>query len=600
MPRFATLCLLSLVACHPQDGAPDDTDSQSSAQVALAGAVQKGPFVIGSSVSVSALDAQLAPTGAVFTTQTTNDRGEFALDVAATGPLQLEGTGFYYNEVTGALSQGNLTLRAFVVPDGSAQAQVYVNLLTHLTAGRVRALVTGGTVFGDAVAQAESEIVRELAISTASYVPGRQAIAMNVLGGDDDDNAYLLAVSAVLAQAGVQRAPGSADAELQALINGIAADLAPDGSIEASTRAVVAEAALALDLARMVSDFEARLAAIGSSAELPDVERVFDQDGDGLTNAVDVCDRVADDQADRDQDGQGDACDTCPDTACSGGCVPGHWGVADTCASPCGPDAACAPGTTCAVGVPWYGSTVDLCVPACDFATADCGPDATCMATVDSDEVFTGWGCVPRPEGVVVLRAGDRCEADPLACEAGLICADMWRGRVCATTCDTLSAGACGEDPCIPQRDDGTDGACPGQALEGEWCMQVEDWLGGDAVADTCGDGLACVFSDRCPAGPDSCCAPLCTTGCDADEACVSDPWDGGAEVCVEIAGLGEPCRYADECGPDAGCFDGAESGSSYLPGDCRAHCVDDFDCSGGEVCLATALDLSKVCALAP
>lgn len=42
-------------------------------EVQLHGAVQKGPFVIGSSIDVSLLDAQLNPTGQVFSTQTIND-----------------------------------------------------------------------------------------------------------------------------------------------------------------------------------------------------------------------------------------------------------------------------------------------------------------------------------------------------------------------------------------------------------------------------------------------------------------------------------------------------------------------------------------------
>ncbi len=59
------------------DGAPH--------KVALKGAVQKGPFVLGSSVSISVLDKSGSPTGSVFNTQTTTDLGEFALDFTAGG-----------------------------------------------------------------------------------------------------------------------------------------------------------------------------------------------------------------------------------------------------------------------------------------------------------------------------------------------------------------------------------------------------------------------------------------------------------------------------------------------------------------------------------
>ena len=51
--------------------------------VMLDGGVQKGPFVLGTSVSVSLLDAVGNPTGDVFNTMTDNDLGEFS--VACTG-----------------------------------------------------------------------------------------------------------------------------------------------------------------------------------------------------------------------------------------------------------------------------------------------------------------------------------------------------------------------------------------------------------------------------------------------------------------------------------------------------------------------------------
>jgi hypothetical protein len=44
-------------------------------------------------------------------------------------------------------------------------------------------------------------------------------------------------------------------------------------------------------------------------AEVPDAARVRDRDGDGYADATDNCPRIANDQADADGDGQGDACD---------------------------------------------------------------------------------------------------------------------------------------------------------------------------------------------------------------------------------------------------------------------------------------------------
>ena len=45
------------------------------------------------------------------------------------------------------------------------------------------------------------QLCAELAITPGEFRPDRAGIDMNLLGGDDDANAYLLAVSSVLAQA---------------------------------------------------------------------------------------------------------------------------------------------------------------------------------------------------------------------------------------------------------------------------------------------------------------------------------------------------------------------------------------------------------------
>ena len=55
---------------------------------------------------------------------------------------------------------------------------------------------------------------------------------------------------------------------------------------------------------------------------------VGDRDGDGVSDAEDLCPDVADpNQADRDDDGQGDACDFCPDDASAGGCPTSIYAV---------------------------------------------------------------------------------------------------------------------------------------------------------------------------------------------------------------------------------------------------------------------------------
>jgi len=289
------------------DGAPH--------KVALKGAVQKGPFVLGSSVSISVLDKSGSPTGSVFNTQTTTDLGEFALDFTAGGAVSLEGTGFYYNEATGQLSAGNLTLRAMYVVEAGESQSAYINVITHLTYGRVKKLVTSGSRFDEATTQAEGELLHALGLTPPSFDPRASGVRMNVLGGDSDANAYLFAVSAVLAQAAVGR--GSPDAELQQLVNAIGTSLQESGQLTNSLKTAIKKGLADLNPSLVMSSFADHLDKIGSSAVVPDIHRVLDQDGDGLVNKSDNCPLIANaNQSDRDHDGFGDGCDPCPDTAC--------------------------------------------------------------------------------------------------------------------------------------------------------------------------------------------------------------------------------------------------------------------------------------------
>jgi hypothetical protein len=245
----------------------------------LHGAVQKGPFVIGSTVQVQLLDDGLIPTGTMLSTTTRDDVGEFDLTFRTQQPISLEGTGYYYNEISGELSTSTLTLRALFVPTAGEQA-VYVNAVTHLTTERIRALVTGGTAFADAVTQAEAELVSELAITYPGFTPRAPGAKVCLTQGDDEQSAYLLAVSAVLTTVAQDRGGDSLDAQLQELLNRTALDLA-DGTIEDDLKAEVAHALEYLSPELIGYLLGQRFAEIGVTEPVPNINRVLDRDHDG-------------------------------------------------------------------------------------------------------------------------------------------------------------------------------------------------------------------------------------------------------------------------------------------------------------------------------
>ena len=445
------LCLLQGAAFTGGCGSKDDNTTAASGaggagqpqQISLKGAVQKGPFVLGSSITVSPLDAKGNPTGQAFLTQTTNDKGEFSVDFAASGQVSIQGEGFYFNEVAGSLSGAALTLRALYVIEKAGPQQAYLNLITHLTYLRVRKLVADGKSFGDAIKQAEKELRDEMAITLPAFDPGAQGLQMNILGGDSPANAYLLAASAVLVQAATLQGP--VDAGLQELANAITTDLEEDGKLSMTNKSRVAAGLLALDSKAVMANLATRLDELGSNAKVPDIDKILDQDGDGLTNDKDNCRRVANlDQADEgDSDGVGDVCDNCPDVANSDQKVTdgSNNSFGDAC-DPCRLDSG---NCDC--------NTTTGCSPSgkCSMAKLSCvtfgkGVQGdVCKFTAGGDDCAMGYECVPPlsdaspTAGICHLLCGNNANA--VNCPQGTSCANLLALKasktlnVCAPTC---------------------------------------------------------------------------------------------------------------------------------------------------------------------
>jgi hypothetical protein len=230
------------------------------------------------------------PTGDVFNTTTESDLGDFSLTIPQAGAAELMTTGFYFNEISGQLSAAPITLRAlgdFTTPGSQS---VYVNAVTQMSYRRAKKLIADGVPFADAVQQAEQELRDTFGLPQRSALGS--GTAMNLLGGDTDDNAYLLAVSCVLAQAAEnEKGNGSVDAKLSEIISKIALDLEPDSMLDASLSAILDDARQGLDGWACMANMQKRLTETGSSATVPTIFKALDFDEDGI---VDVDDPDAD------------------------------------------------------------------------------------------------------------------------------------------------------------------------------------------------------------------------------------------------------------------------------------------------------------------
>lgn len=531
-----------------------DDGGEDGATYTVEGSVQKGPFVVGSSVQASPLDDAMNPTGTIFSTETLNDRGEFELTFTASGPVALEGSGYYYNEVTGNLSESTLTLRAFFVPEGAGVQQAYINMVTHLTIQRIEALMEEGAAFTDAVAQAEQELCDGLRLTVPDYEPSASGVELNVMGGDTDDNAYLLSVGAVMIQTAALR-EGSIEGNLQELLNTMARDLA-DGALEPALFDEVGAALLALDPRRVQRLLATRFDELGITDDVPDMGRVLDQDRDGIVNNDDLCPRdAAAAQTDSDGDGIGDDCDECPDTPCPDqACAPASSSEhldEDFCYTPCEADSTCIdPTMTCVDHLAGF----DFCTEGggdgqpclCDDLIMDEGANCTCHEGFEclSNELASCSDIITPGRGQCCFAAGSEgmaCRID-LSCEEGLECLENeW--------------GVCNEDfqeCCLPSRGEGE--LCgQGRACNGDLaCVENTMHICSDTLSER---ALCCVTSgtEGHPCRDDASCDD--ELACVENRSLVCEALSNDLNCCVATGGEGQLCGDDDSCDPELRCM---------------------------------------------
>jgi N-acetylneuraminic acid mutarotase len=206
--------------------------------MSVAGAVQKGPFLVGSTVLVNQLTSNGAPTNSTLVTEIEDSIGTFSFDTTTPGPVQIVATGYYFNELTGQPSSGTLTLKALYQVSDAATQHAYVNIMTHLINDRVLDLLaTPNTTLSGAIAQAEGEFIAAFnaALPVADLGTFSALSLYNPNGASVRGNAYLLALSTAFYKYASLKSEefGTApDAELTLILNEIADDLADDGLVQ--------------------------------------------------------------------------------------------------------------------------------------------------------------------------------------------------------------------------------------------------------------------------------------------------------------------------------------------------------------------------------
>lgn len=229
----------------------------------VTGQVQKGPYINGTSITMSELNSSLAQTGNIFITQISNNSGSFEIDnISLTSSyVEFSASGYYFDEVKGALSVAPLNL--FALSDIRDISTVNVNILTHLEKQRVNYLIKQNKNFSDAKKTSQGEILSIFGFKL-SDINNSESLDISV---NSESNAVLLAISTILQG---NRSVG----DLTELLANISNDIKEDGNLNNGTILTgLRNSAKDLVLTSIRSNLEKRYQDIGVNAIIPDFEK---------------------------------------------------------------------------------------------------------------------------------------------------------------------------------------------------------------------------------------------------------------------------------------------------------------------------------------
>lgn len=227
------------------------------------GQVQKGPFVNGTSITMSELNTSLAQTGNVFTTQITNNKGSFEINNInlSSSYVEFNANGFYFDEIKGEISAAPLNM--FALADIRDISTVNVNIITHLEKQRIDYLIKQNKTFSEAKKIAQTEILSIFDYSL-SGIGNSESLDISV---NNESNAILLAISVILQG---NRTVG----DMTELLANISNDIKTDGIVNSS--AIIADlrsSAKQLHIATIRTNLEKRYQNLGLSVSIPGFEK---------------------------------------------------------------------------------------------------------------------------------------------------------------------------------------------------------------------------------------------------------------------------------------------------------------------------------------
>lgn len=265
---LTTILLLIIVSFFLTcDNATKPKDQEFNKEVVLSGAIQKGPFLNGTSVQITELEKNLIPTGKNFSSQIENNAGLFQLPAIqfSSQYVELKADGYYYNEIANVPSTSPITL--YALSDITNKTTVNANIFTTLERPRVKNLMGEGSSFNAAKKTVYQEIINIFNFPEDSLKNSEDLD----ISSDGKENAKLLSMSLILQG-------HRTEAELSELVSNISFDIQEDGILNSTSLGskLINDARL-FDLQAIRQNLESRYSDLGSDFVIPNFEEYIDQ-----------------------------------------------------------------------------------------------------------------------------------------------------------------------------------------------------------------------------------------------------------------------------------------------------------------------------------
>ncbi len=300
-----TLMFLSVIyGCGAGSDKPEDSEEIENSggdgfpvieeKMYVNGTVEKGPFIVGSTVTISVLTENGEHTEDTTVTNTTDNMGSFRFSVEKDKLLQITSTGYYRNEITGGLSDDVLTLRSIFKVGSSPEQYANINLLTHLTSNRVLQLIRDSDIsYEQASQQTEDEFLSTFGRVIGTSSENKFSSLSIYESQGSNGSAYLLAMSSIIYQYAIDKSSDNStteDVELALLISEIEEDFGVNGEINDATKIeLLIGTQTRIDPSQVVANVGSWILG-GDELTVPDVNGYLDSDLDGVVNVADLDD----------------------------------------------------------------------------------------------------------------------------------------------------------------------------------------------------------------------------------------------------------------------------------------------------------------------